>query len=239
MSVIHTNEKIQPHALDSWDQRKITIVSDAWHPQVNGVVRTVEATAVALRELDHQVQILNPSEFLTVPCPMYPEIRLSLDVWPRVGKLLEEFCPDSILIATEGPLGIAARNYCISKGLKFTTNFNTKFPEYIRLRVPIPERWSYKYFQWFHNPSESVLVPTESLATYLHERGIKNTLIPLHHLILFLDTLIKMLILKINVNLLNWTMIIIFVKYDITIELKLCLMKIIKKPFYLNPDIMR
>ena len=175
MSVIHTNEKIQPQSLDSWDQRKITIVSDAWHPQVNGVVRTVEATAVALRELDHQVQILNPSEFLTVPCPMYPEIRLSLDVWPRVGKLLEEFCPDSILIATEGPLGIAARNYCISKGLKFTTNFNTKFPEYIRLRVPIPERWSYKYFQWFHNPSDSVLVPTESLATYLHERGIKNT----------------------------------------------------------------
>jgi len=175
MTLIHTNEKIQLQSLDFDEQRKITIVTDAWHPQVNGVVRTVEATATALRELNHHVQILNPADFFTVPCPMYPEIRLSVDVWPRVGKLVEAFCPDSILIATEGPLGIAARNYCLSRGLKFTTNFNTKFPEYIRMRVPIPESWSYKYFQWFHNPSDSVLVATESLATYLHERGIKNT----------------------------------------------------------------
>jgi glycosyltransferase involved in cell wall biosynthesis len=156
-------------------KRKIVIVTDAWHPQVNGVVRTVEATRSALRDLDHDVEVMNPSTFRTLPCPTYPDIRFAVDVWPRVGRMIRKMRPDSILIATEGPLGLAARNFCISEGLHFSTNFSTKFPEYIRLRAPIPESWSYKYFRWFHTRADSVLVATRSLETYLHERGIKNT----------------------------------------------------------------
>jgi len=156
-------------------KRKIVIVTDAWHPQVNGVVRTIEATKCALSDLGHDVEIMNPSAFLTFPCPTYPDIRFAVDVWPRVGRMIRKMRPDSILIATEGPLGLAARNFCISEGLHFSTNFSTKFPEYIRLRAPIPESWSYKYFQWFHTPSDSVLVATHSLEMHLHERGIKNT----------------------------------------------------------------
>jgi glycosyltransferase involved in cell wall biosynthesis len=155
--------------------RKIVIVSDAWYPQVNGVVRTLQTVAKHLTHLGHEVTMLTPDQFRGVPCPTYPEIRLALNAWPRVGRMLSHGRPDSIFIATEGPLGLAARQFSRSRGLRFTTNYSTKFPEYIRLRFPIPEEWSYKYFRWFHNAADAVMVATPSLRRDLESRGIRNT----------------------------------------------------------------
>ncbi|MDA0735339.1 MAG: glycosyltransferase family 1 protein [Chloroflexi bacterium] len=161
---------------DRWESpRKIAIVSDAYYPQVNGVVRTLQMVSSHLTRLGHEVTMITPDQFRTVSCPTYPEIRLSLNAWPRVGKLLKDQQPDSIFIATEGPLGLAARQYCRSKGLKFTTSYSTRFPEYIRLRVPIPEDWSYKFFRWFHSGADAVMVPTDSLRRGLASKGIHNT----------------------------------------------------------------
>lgn len=155
--------------------RKIAIVSDAWHPQVNGVVRTLQMVAGWFTRAGHEVTMITPDQFHTVPCPSYPEIRLALNAWPRAGKILRGEQPDSIFIATEGPLGLAARQYCRSKGLRFTTAYCTKLPEYIRLRFPIPEDWSYKFFRWFHNGAHAVMVATASLRRDLESRGIRNT----------------------------------------------------------------
>jgi glycosyltransferase involved in cell wall biosynthesis len=155
--------------------RKIVIISDAWYPQVNGVVRTLETVAKHLTRLGHEVAMITPDQFRGVPCPTYPEIRLAFNAWPRVGQMLGYSQPDSIFIATEGPLGLAARQFCRSRGLKFTTNYSTKFPEYISLRFHIPEEWSYKYFRWFHNAADAVTVSTPSLRRDLESRGIRNT----------------------------------------------------------------
>jgi glycosyltransferase involved in cell wall biosynthesis len=155
--------------------RKIVIVSDAWYPQVNGVVRTLQTVAKQLIRLGHKVTMLTPDQFRGLPCPTYPEIRLALNAWPSAGRMLTYWRPDSIFIATEGPLGLAARQFCRSRGLRFTTNYSTKFPEYIRLRFPIPEEWSYKYFRWFHNAADAVMVATPSLRRDLESRGIRNT----------------------------------------------------------------
>jgi glycosyltransferase involved in cell wall biosynthesis len=154
--------------------RKIVIVSDAWYPQVNGVVRTLQTVAQHLTRLGHEVTMITPDQFRGIPCPTYPEIRLALNAWPRVGQMLNYSQPDSIFIATEGPLGLAARQFCRSRGLRFTTNYSTKFPEYIRLRFHIPEEWSYQYFRWFHNAADAVMVSTPSLRQELERRGISN-----------------------------------------------------------------
>ena len=121
--------------------------------------------------------MITPDQFRALGCPTYPEIRLALNAWPRVGKLLRDMRPENIFIATEGPLGLAARHYCRSKGLGFTTSYGTNFPEYIRLRFPIPEDWSYKYFRWFHNGADAVMVPTESLRRGLEDKGFRNTVL--------------------------------------------------------------
>lgn len=156
------------------DPQKIAIISDAWYPQVNGVVRTLDTTARCLTQLGHEVILITPDQFRSIPCPSYPEIRLALNAWPRVGQMLSKAHPDSILIVTEGPLGLAARQFCRSKKLKFTTNYSTKFPEYIRLRYPIPEDWIYKLLRWFHNAADSVLVATPSLRRELESKGIRH-----------------------------------------------------------------
>lgn len=167
---------VSPDNSIGWESpRKIAIVSDASYPQVNGVVRTLQMVSGQLARSGHEVTMITPDQFRTISCPTYPEIRLALNAWPRVGKLLRDQQPDSIFIATEGPLGLAARQYCRSKGLRFTTSYSTKFPEYIRLRVPIPENWSYKFFRWFHKGSDAVMVPTDSLRRGLESKGIYNT----------------------------------------------------------------
>ena len=121
---------------------KILIATDAWHPQVNGVVRTLGQVAREAPALGSDVQFLAPGEFRTVPMPSYPEIRLSLVSPGMVERRLDAICPDAIHIATEGPLGHAMRRVCLRRGLPFTTSFHTRFPDYIAERVPLASRWS-------------------------------------------------------------------------------------------------
>ena len=115
---------------------RIMIVTDAWRPQVNGVVRTLTETTRELSELGHTVEMITPLDFRTFPCPTYPDIRLSWRPYARVAATLKAFAPDTIHIATEGPLGWAARRYCLRRGLAFTTCYHTQFPEYLARRMP-------------------------------------------------------------------------------------------------------
>lgn len=153
---------------------KILIVTDAWYPQVNGVVRTLADTKAELEALGHHVHMLTPEPFVTVPCPTYPEIRLSLLPGRRVSKMIDAYAPDAIHIATEGPLGLAARRYAIRHKLKFTTAYHTRFPEYVRSRFPIPLKWTYAFIRWFHKPAHAVLAPTDTVMNDLHKWRINH-----------------------------------------------------------------
>jgi glycosyltransferase involved in cell wall biosynthesis len=153
---------------------RILIVSDAWHPQVNGVVRTLTKTREVLERRGHAVEVIGPEQFRRVPCPTYPEIELSILPYRRLVKLIEAFGPDAIHIATEGPLGMAARKYCKRNDLIFTTAYHTKFPEYIHERTKLPLKWSYAFMRWFHGGSAGVMVATDSLAKSLSDWGFKN-----------------------------------------------------------------
>ncbi|NDH70744.1 MAG: hypothetical protein EBY54_05160, partial [Proteobacteria bacterium] len=116
---------------------KILIATDAYFPQVNGVVRTLHETGEILKSQGHTIEYITPQLFLTFPMPKYNEIRLSVNVWPRVGSLIKQLNPDAIHIATEGPIGTMARRYCIKNNLKFTTSFHTRFDKYLKLYFPI------------------------------------------------------------------------------------------------------
>lgn len=153
---------------------KIAIVTDAWHPQVNGVVRSLDATGKYLRTFGHEVRYLTPGDFKTLPCPTYPQIRLAVFPAKGVRRWLEDYLPDAIHIATEGPLGHAAHNYCCLRGLPFTTSFHTQFPEYVRLRVPIPLAWTYAYLRRFHNKAVRTLVATNSQRDILEHWRFKD-----------------------------------------------------------------
>ena len=152
----------------------IVFVSDAWYPQINGVVNTLSRTRDELLRLGHSVQMITPDAFRTVPCPTYPEIRLALLPGARVTKLLDNASPDAVHIATEGPLGLAARSWCLKKGLPFTTSFHTQFPEYVKLRTGIPLAAGYRFMRWFHGRAATVMVATETLRARLEERGFRN-----------------------------------------------------------------
>lgn len=151
------------------------IVTDAWRPQMNGVVRTLEATTQCLTALGHQVTMITPAFFRSLPCPTYPEIRLSLAAPKTVGRLIGAAMPDAIHISTEGPLGYAARSHCLKHGLEFTTAFHTKFPEYVRARIGLPVSWTYAALKRFHAPSSAVMCATASLADDLAHHGIHHT----------------------------------------------------------------
>lgn len=153
---------------------KIAIVTDAWHPQVNGVVRTYEHTRDQLQALGHEVHFITPEDFRTVPCPSYSSIRLAVTPQRGVTGSLRKVSPDAIHIATEGPLGHAARACCLKFKLPFTTSFHTRFPEYIRMRLPVPIDWSYAYLRRFHKPARRTLVPTLSQKDDLERRGFSN-----------------------------------------------------------------
>ncbi|WP_207478057.1 glycosyltransferase family 4 protein [Arenibaculum pallidiluteum] len=153
---------------------RILIVSDAWHPQVNGVVRTLNTTRQELEALGHTVEIIGPDRFRTVPMPTYPEIRLALAAGRRLARLIAGFHPDAIHIATEGPLGFAARRYCLRHGLPFTTAYHTRFPEYIRDRAPVPLALSYAVVRRFHAPAHAVMVATQTIEDDLRRRGFSN-----------------------------------------------------------------
>ena len=153
---------------------RIAIVSDAWLPQVNGVVRTLISTLGELSKLGHTVAVISPDQFMTMPCPTYPEIRLAFTRSRTVGRRLEEIAPDAIHIATEGPVGSAARRYCLKHGSQFTTAFHTQFPAYAARRTGLPERWFWPYFKRFHRPSSGIMVATASVASQLRENGLHN-----------------------------------------------------------------
>ncbi|MBJ3783872.1 glycosyltransferase family 4 protein [Devosia sediminis] len=147
----------------SRSSRRILIVTDAWRPQINGVVRTLESLAAQLRSWGHEVSFLTPEPFWTVPVPTYPEIRLSLVSRRTVFHFMARTRAHHIHIATEGPLGLLARRYCLERDKAFTTSFHTRFPEYASARLPVPEEWSYGYLRWFHDPAAATMVPTLSL----------------------------------------------------------------------------
>ena len=156
---------------------KIAIVTDAWYPQTNGVVTTLNRTGECLRQMGHEVVYVTPKEFKTVPLPTYPEIRLSLFPSAKLTRMLDAFEPEAIHIATEGPLGAAAKKYCIRRKLKFTTAYHTQFPQYVRLRLPIPIAISYAVLRRFHRQAQRTLVPTESLRQELLKWGFNNVVI--------------------------------------------------------------
>lgn len=150
---------------------KIAIISDAWHPQINGVVNSMQHTKDNLEEFGHQVEMFSPQDFRTVPCPTYPSIRLSVLPGAKLARMLDEYAPDSIHIATEGPLGMAARGWCKRRGMHFTTAYHTQFPQYVSLRAPVPLSWGYGVMRWFHSTSKAVMVPTASVKRELEGQG--------------------------------------------------------------------
>jgi len=156
---------------------KILIVTDAWAPQVNGVVRTLKSTRRELEAMGHQVELVTPQEFRTLPCPTYPDIRLSL--FPRAGleRRIAQFDPDALHIATEGPLGLAARAYAVRNGMPFTTAYHTRFPEYVRARFGVPLAWTYAFLRWFHRPSRAVMAPTPVVVNDLRSWGMRNVVL--------------------------------------------------------------
>ena len=156
---------------------RIAIVTDAWKPQVNGVAITYENLGRQLELMGDEVRYIAPDEFRTLPCPSYPSIRLAMFPRPGVAKKLQGFQPQAIHIATEGPLGHAARTWCLKNGLPFTTSFHTQFPEYIRMRAPIPICLSYAYLRRFHRYATHTFVPTESQKNKLLEKGFRNIVI--------------------------------------------------------------
>lgn len=156
---------------------RIAIATDAWAPQTNGVVTTLKTTKRILEQLGHEVLVLTPAPFKTVPMPTYPDIQLALFPYRRLSATLDEFVPEAVHIATEGPIGKAVRRYCLRRKLKFTTSYHTRFPEYLRLRFPIPLRLSYLYFKRFHAPAERTLVPTPSIQRCLNKYRFKNVVV--------------------------------------------------------------
>jgi glycosyltransferase involved in cell wall biosynthesis len=154
---------------------KIVIATDAWHPQVNGVVRSLSTTVTGLRAMGHEPIIIEPSLFWSMPCPTYPEIRLALGCSNAVGRMLEAADPDAIHIATEGPIGHAARAWCLRRGRAFTTSFHTRFPDYVAVRSGVPASWVWALMRRFHRAAERTFVCTNTLDAELRARGIRST----------------------------------------------------------------
>ncbi|ADZ69914.1 glycosyltransferase family 4 protein [Polymorphum gilvum] len=152
----------------------ILIVTDAWHPQINGVVRSLERTAEELRARGLRIEFLTPAVFRTLPCPTYPEIRLSLTTAATVLQRVEAAACDHLHIATEGPLGMMARAAALKTGRVFTTSYHTRFPEYLSARLPVPLSWSYAWLRRFHNAGQGCMVATRSLEDDLRARGFTH-----------------------------------------------------------------
>lgn len=151
-------------------QLKILLATDAWRPQVNGVVRTWETSIRHLRDRGHAVEVIEPGQFPSTPVPFYPEIRLCLPWQNQLAERVRSFQPDAIHIATEGPIGLSMRTFCGRRRWRFTTSYHTKFPEYLREMVHLPTSLSYRYMRWFHSASSSILVATPTLEKELIAR---------------------------------------------------------------------
>jgi len=153
---------------------RLALVTDAWLPQVNGVVRTLGHTIREIEAAGHEVTVISPADFRTIPCPTYPEIRLALFAGRAVRRRLDALDPDAVHVSTEGPLGLAARNWCVRRGRPFTTAYHTQFPEYVRARAPIPLSAGYAAVRWFHGRATRTLVTTPSMQRQLEARGLCN-----------------------------------------------------------------
>lgn len=155
---------------------RVLVATDAFAPQVNGVVRSLEHMADQAPAFDAEIHFVTPADFPTVPMPTYPEIRLALATPRALQRAIDRVAPTHIHIATEGPVGFAARRACLSRGRPFTTSYHTRFPEYIAARAPVPETWTYGALRRFHNAGCGILVSTASLAEDLRGRGFRNLL---------------------------------------------------------------
>jgi glycosyltransferase involved in cell wall biosynthesis len=153
---------------------KVLVATDAWPPQVNGVVRTLKSLERAAAKLDVTIDFLSPDGFPSFPVPTYPGLRLALPSRRRIAERIEAAAPDAIHIATEGPIGFAVRGYCRRRGRPFMTSYTTRFPEYIEARSPIPASCVYSVLRWFHSGASVTMVATPSLTSELTERGFKN-----------------------------------------------------------------
>ena len=153
----------------------ILIVTDAWSPQVNGVVRTLRSIRTELERMGHRIELIAPDQFASAPCPTYPEIRLAYASGQTLDPRIRAAAPDAIHIATEGPLGLAVRRWCLRRGRPFTTAYHTQFPDYLAKRTGLPARWFWRYIRWFHGPADAVLVSTPTLARTLNAHGLSRT----------------------------------------------------------------
>ena len=153
---------------------KILIATDAWHPQVNGVVQTLTMMSHATRALGVEMVFLTPQSFRTVAMPGYGDIRLALPRPATIARLIEEAKPDAVHIATEGPIGMLVRRYCRVRGIEISSSFHTRFPEYVSARLPVPEAWVWAALRWFHSLSGSVMAATPALVQELSGRGFGN-----------------------------------------------------------------
>ena len=156
---------------------RILVATDAWHPQVNGVVRTLTMMAEAAKGFGVDVSFLTPQSFRTFAMPSYPDLALALPYPAKIAALIEAAKPDGIHIATEGPIGLLVRRYCRKHRLPFTTSFHTRFPEYVSARSPIPESWVWRALRWFHRPAHAVMAATPALAAELRQRGFRNVVL--------------------------------------------------------------
>jgi len=153
---------------------RIAIVTDTAEFQINGVVNTLQETCRCLRNEGHEVLLITPGDAATFACPTYPEIRLAYKPYARVAAKLREFQPDCIHISTEGPMGLAARRFCLRHGMGFTTAYHTRFPEYLSMRSMLPMAVTYRWLRWFHGPSKAVMVPTSHIRQTLEARGFRH-----------------------------------------------------------------
>jgi glycosyltransferase involved in cell wall biosynthesis len=153
---------------------RIAILTDAWHPQVNGVVRTLSKTISILESWGHNILCVNPQRFRTIPLPSYPDIPLSIAPYGKIKTLLDEFQPNAIHLSTEGPIGWAGRRYCLKHDFPYTSTYHTRFPEYVRLRAPIPLSLSYAFVRRFHGKAVHTMVATSSMRKTLEEKGFNN-----------------------------------------------------------------
>lgn len=151
---------------------RIAIVTDAWAPQVNGVVRTLSAVRAELEAMGHVVQMFSPDGYASVPCPTYPEIRLAFARAATIGRQIAAFRPDAVHLSTEGPLCLSARRWCLRSGVDFTTAYHTHFPDYVAQRTGLPPEWVWHYIRWFHGPARAVMVSTPSVARALMAHGL-------------------------------------------------------------------
>lgn len=156
--------------------QRLALVSDAWHPQTNGVVNTLQRVVKHMRSNGTEVLLVTPETHNTVPMPCYPEIRLACDPWQAIPRI-QAFKPQAVHIATEGPLGMWTSQWFRRRGLRFTTSFHTRFPEYLRARFPFPLAWSYGIERWFHNRAEQTMVGTMSLIRELRAKGVGRRLV--------------------------------------------------------------